>query len=224
MKSRFFAGAPVLLLMCFNLFMLFGGGCGGGTRGSGGQLFDGVVSDSDFKALPGVSVTILSTGDSAITASDGTFSIETSTTSDTVEFLLESEQFSGRSATKIVPANAKRVFVRLVVGQGSSPSIDADIEVAETKPQPTARPSATRTPVASPPTPAPQRTPGSTPVPAPTQDDDDDDNDNDDDDTSSGSSGGTGATSDDNDDDDSSDDSDDEGDDSEDDDDDDDKR
>jgi len=216
MKSRFFAGAPVLLLMCFNLFMLFGGGCGGGTRGSGGQLFDGVVSDSDFRALPGVSVTILTTGDSAITASDGPFSIATSTTSDTVEFLLESEQFSGRSATKVVPGNAKRVFVRLVVGQGSSPSIDADIEVTETKPQPTARPSATRTPVVTSPTPAPQRTPGSTPVPAPTQDDDDDD-------ASSGSSGGTGATGDD-DDDDSSDDSDDDDDDSEDDNDDDDDR
>ena len=201
MKRNLIVGAPLAIVLLIISIGILGGGCGGGTRGSGGQLFEGVVFDSESRTLAGVSITILSTGDSAISAADGSFSIETAGVTERVEFLLESQEFSAQTPARVVPANARRVFVRLVVGPGNTPSVDVDIDVVENKPQPTARPSATRPPHAG--TPIPATTPGQVPSPAPTRDDgdnDDDDEDEDDnsdddsDDDSPGSSGSTGAS------------------------------
>lgn len=156
-----------LVLISLVFVILFnGGGCGGGTRGSGGQLFEGVVSDSSSRSLSGVSVTILLTGDSAVTDENGSFVIATADVSGGVEFLLESPQFSGKVVTQNIPADAARVFVSFIVGSGTKPTITSDIEIKEREPKPTAAPRSTATPLATS-TPAnglPAPTPTSIPV------------------------------------------------------------
>lgn len=202
MKGQFRTGLPQFLVATISLFLLWGGGCGGGTRGSGGQLFEGVVSDSNARSLSGVSVTILSTGDSSITDNNGAFTISTNDVSGGVEFLLEAQQFSGRVITQEVPQDATRVFVKFTVGSGSSPTITSDIEVKDRIPTPTAAPRATATPRATmtpigiPAAPTPQPTQGGSGSTGPddSSDDNDDQDQNDDDDDQVGGSGPTGGS------------------------------
>ncbi len=168
----------VTLLVC----VVFG--CGGGTRGSGGQLFDGFVSDVNGKALIQVNVTITATGDSATTDDNGRFSITTDDLSGGVEFLLEASTFSGTVISQEIPADASTISVKFVVGNGAKPEIETEIEVKERRPTPS--PTPRRTP-----------TPGTTPSPNPTIDDHggnsgsdgSDDSENDDSGSHSGSSG-----------------------------------
>lgn len=188
-----FGALKHLLIAIFSISLLTG--CGGGSRGSGGQLYDGFVGDSDGRALSGVSVTILATGDSAVSDASGGFSIQTEPQSGAVEFLLEGPAFSGRVVSDDVPTNATRVFVQFAVGSGTNPSIGISIDIRERRPDPTPRP--TRVPTAQPGvTVAPTNTP-SPGVAAPTAtvpsvqtpDDDGGGNDNDDIDDNEGGGG-----------------------------------
>lgn len=152
-------------------------GCGGGTRGSGGQYYEGFVGDSSGRALSDVSVTILSTGDSAVTDTSGNFTIETEDQAGTVAFLLESPSFSGQVSREIPPDSA-RVFIRFAVSGGSKPDIEATVEVKESRPRPT------RIPTPKAPTPTSQSPVSPAPSPSRTPDDDDSGDDNSDDDDS----------------------------------------
>jgi hypothetical protein len=83
-------------------------GCGGGMPESGGQLFDGVVTDSGGRSLGGVAVTLLETGESVETDEAGQFSIQSDPVAGPVEFLLESQSVIGRSVTKDIPEDRGR--------------------------------------------------------------------------------------------------------------------
>jgi hypothetical protein len=209
MNVKSFRLLPQLVAIILSFSLLWGGGCGGGTRGSGGQFFEGLVSDSNSRSLSGVTVTIFATGDSAVTDENGSFEIQTTSVSGAVEFLLESGSFSGKVATENVPQDAKRIFVSFVVGVGMSPPIRVDVDVREREPTPTPRP--TSTPIAAPsvapgvptqiPTPAPTTSGGSGSTGGSDDRDDDDDDsggrgpgDDGGDDDDSPSTGGSGAT------------------------------
>lgn len=111
-------------------------GCAGGSRGTGGQLFDGSVFDGTGRALIGVTVTVTGTGDSSTTGADGSYSILTDVVSGDVEFLIEGPGFTARSIAAGVPADATHVVVNFVVGTGSNPTVDIDVEVKERSPKP----------------------------------------------------------------------------------------
>ena len=128
------------------LFVALAIGCGGGTRGSGGQLFDGFVGDVNGKALIQVNVTVTETGDSAITDENGRFTIKTEDLSGEIEFLLESNSFSGTVVSQSVPSDASKIAVTFVVGDGSRPEIKTEIEVKERRPTPSPTPRRTPTP------------------------------------------------------------------------------
>lgn len=91
----------VILVLC---------GCGGGSAGTGGQFYQGNVVDRAGEALPGYTVTLLSTGDSAVSDQSGAFAIETSEDlSGKVDFLIEDGEVSVRTSISDVPLDAERV-------------------------------------------------------------------------------------------------------------------
>lgn len=112
------------------LFLL--GGCGGGSRGTGGQLYEGSVFDRSSNGIPGVSVTIVNTGDGSVTAADGHFSINTARVSGRVDFILEGPGFNVRSSVSDVPSNAIKLRINFIVGSGANPDVENDLEIEET--------------------------------------------------------------------------------------------
>lgn len=65
------------LFLLLLLLMVVLSGCGGGTSGTGvTSVYDAVLQDGEGNALSGVTVTVLETGDSAVTDANGYFSIE----------------------------------------------------------------------------------------------------------------------------------------------------
>lgn len=120
MKNLILSAALPLILLA---------GCGGGSRGTGGQLYEGSVFDRSSRGISGVNVTIVNTGDAAVTAADGHFSISTPRISGDVEFILEGRDFKARSAVAGVPATAIRLKVDFVVGSGAEPTVDNSLEV-----------------------------------------------------------------------------------------------
>jgi hypothetical protein len=113
------------------VLVLFIGGCGGGTRGSGGQFYDGFVGDGTGKALPNVRVTLLASGDSAISDSRGLFSIQTDPLFGPLEVLLERDDLQASTTTTPVPVDAKRIRLTITVSGGERPQVSASIQVVE---------------------------------------------------------------------------------------------
>lgn len=65
------------LFLLLLLLIVISSGCGGGTSGTGvTSVYDAVLQDGEGNALSGVTVTVLETGDSAVTDANGHFSIE----------------------------------------------------------------------------------------------------------------------------------------------------
>jgi hypothetical protein len=107
-------------------------GCGGGTRGSGGQFYEGFVGDSGGKALSNVMVTLLASGDSATSDAQGRFVIETEGLAGALDVMLEGDGFQATTTTAPVPADAKRVRLTLtVVSVGQRPQVTSTVEVVE---------------------------------------------------------------------------------------------
>jgi hypothetical protein len=105
--------------------------CGGGTRGSGGQFYDGFVGDPAGKALPNVTVTLLASGDSGVSDARGRFVIETQALAGALDVLLERDDFQATTTTAPVPADAKRVRLNLTVSSGQRPTVTSSVEVVE---------------------------------------------------------------------------------------------
>ncbi len=129
------------ILLTFTLIV--GIGCGGGTRGSGGQLYDGFIGDESLRALEGVNVTIAQSGDSGVSDQDGRFTIKTETLSGKLTLLIEGSGISTQLETTEVPADAIRVELTIKIPSGGKPGASASIEVRERK---TARPTPSKTP------------------------------------------------------------------------------
>lgn len=130
----------LVILAC----MLVGIGCGGGTRGSGGQLYDGFVGDESQRALSGVTVTLLESGDSAVSDQSGRFTIKTENLSGTITFVIEGVGISTELETEAVPDDAVRIEVTIKIPSGGKPGASVEIEVKERRNpgvKPTGRPS-----------------------------------------------------------------------------------
>ena len=84
------------ILVCF--FALTG--CGGGSAGTGTREFSGVLATRSNQPLAGALVTVVPTGDSALTGVDGSFSILTGPISGDVSIFIE---YSGIQTTVVVP-------------------------------------------------------------------------------------------------------------------------
>ena len=156
---------------CLMLFTLFGG-CGGGTRGSGGeQVYYGFVQSGGGQRLTDVSVTILQTGDTSITNNNGEFNLVTIPVAGTVDFILESKKFSGRSSSKGIPQDATKIFVSFSIGDGNKPDIESSTEVKEREPKTSEKPQKNPTNVphttSTSPTPTDGADTSSTPTPTP---------------------------------------------------------
>ena len=132
--------------LVITLLLLSGIGCGGGTRGSGGQLYDGFIGDKSAKPLPGLSVTIVQSGDSAISDQDGRFTIETTPLSGQLSLLVEGNSISTTVQLGEVPEDAVRIKLSVAIPSGGGSGATATIEVTERRPQ---RVPATKTPAGS---------------------------------------------------------------------------
>jgi hypothetical protein len=160
------------------VLLLLGIGCGGGTRGSGGQLYEGFIGDESLKALPGLSVTIVQSGDSAISDQDGKFTIETATLSGQLSLLVEGNNLSTTVKTAEVPEDAIRIKLSITIPSSGASGASASIEVTERRPPEV---TATKTPAGSGDDSGQSGNGGSS-------DDDDDDDDSDDDGSDEGGS------------------------------------
>lgn len=116
------------------LLLLVGIGCGGGTRGSGGQLYEGFIGDESLKALPGLSVTIVQSGDSATSDEEGRFTIQTTSLAGKLSLLVEGSNISTTIETAEVPADATRIKLTITIPSSGSSGASATIEVTERRP------------------------------------------------------------------------------------------
>jgi hypothetical protein len=132
--------------LVITVLLLSGIGCGGGTRGSGGQLYDGFIGDKSAKPLPGLSVTIVQSGDSAISDQDGRFTIETTPLSGQLSLLVEGNSISTTVQLGEVPEDAVRIKLSVTIPSGGGSGATATVEVTERRPQ---RVPATKTPAGS---------------------------------------------------------------------------
>lgn len=88
-------------------------GCGGGSAGTGGQRFDGEVVTRDGAPISNATVTITDTGDSAISDSNGRFSIDTDSVSGAVTFEIVSDDSSATTVVHDIPEDAVEIEVRI---------------------------------------------------------------------------------------------------------------
>lgn len=91
-----------ILLVGMLYLLMTGGGCGGGSSGtgSGPQVYSGYIVTTGGEPVPNARVTIEETGDSSTTKSDGSFSIESEPGIDEAVFVID----IGDTTTKI-PVN-----------------------------------------------------------------------------------------------------------------------
>lgn len=96
-------------------FLLCSGGCGGGTSGSGLKNYHGSIDDTSSRALPGVNVTIESTGDNTTTDTDGKFAFQSSAFGKDISFLIESTDFKSRVVLQEIPESSAHISLKIVV-------------------------------------------------------------------------------------------------------------
>lgn len=102
--ARFFILATICLLSGSY-------GCSGGSVGTGGRLFDGVVL-KDARPFPDVRITLLSTGDQTTTDSGGNFSLESADRSSSALLQLSMENQISNVTIVNIPDSAAMVHLR----------------------------------------------------------------------------------------------------------------
>ena len=122
----------ILYLSLFNLVLVLCSGCGGSTTGTGGITVSGKVLSEDSMPLPGVTVTLLETGDQTISDSEGSFALVSSVSGD---LNLEFESLNIMAAVKIsnVPSDAESVNATFRIRENGN-RVDADsVEIRRRK-------------------------------------------------------------------------------------------
>lgn len=107
-----------LILAGLVIAALLARGCssGGGSAGTGGLRVEGtVIASGSSQPLSGLLVTVAQTGDSATTDVSGSFAVDTSSVSGTIELLLERQDLSARTVVEGVPSDASVVALRIRV-------------------------------------------------------------------------------------------------------------
>lgn len=104
------------LIYC-HLILSFFIGCGGGTSGSGldPKIYQGKVLATDGRILSDVSVTIESTGDTAVTNSEGEFQITSNSQGGEVPFNIQSSEFNSYFSLNNISDDSSRVSINITV-------------------------------------------------------------------------------------------------------------
>lgn len=100
------------------------GGCGGGTRGTGGTEFTGKVLTTTGNPVEGATVSIPATGDSDLTDASGSFFFEASVAGD-VDFQVQALGVSAAVTVSGIPAGASKVTVQFKVNSTAG-TVDLD--------------------------------------------------------------------------------------------------
>ncbi len=106
----------VLLTLIFAFVLLNVPGCGGGTTGTGGTgstEFSGKLLDEAGAPVSNAVVTIEETGDTAITDTEGNFTVETEVSTSTVTVHVQSDSTDAKTTIDQIPADPKSIAVTL---------------------------------------------------------------------------------------------------------------
>lgn len=158
-----------VLAIC--LFVLTG--CAGGSKGTGGQGFGGIVVTKQSTPVSGVIVTLLQTGISDITDVDGKFFLEASIPDGDVRFNIDTGKFQKDIIIMNLPPTAKVVNIVIQVDEDEEEAEAIDVEVTENEEheetqKPTRTPSSSKTVSDGNGDDTGQKSPTATPLPVPT--------------------------------------------------------
>lgn len=106
-------------------------GCGGGTGGTGLQDYQGKILTKSLAPVAGAEVTIVQTGDSAVTDERGEFLIRTELDGGDVGLLIEGSDFSSQVVLPDIPAQATIVVVTLELDEVTKTVSTKDIVVED---------------------------------------------------------------------------------------------
>lgn len=111
---------------------------GGGSRGTGGFEFQGRVLNENLTPLARVRITIAETGDSTLTDENGFYSLSTSFSAESVEYLIEGPGVTAQFVFAGIPVDAVALTLDFQVeNEGTSVTpINVNIEVPEANPGP----------------------------------------------------------------------------------------
>lgn len=105
-------------------------GCAGGTKGTGSKEFEGRLLDFNDAALSAVDVTLLETGDTAVTDSEGRFSLRARLQGQ-ASFLFESDEFSLSAKVGDIPRGVATVTLAFKVNNDRSEVELVDRQIRE---------------------------------------------------------------------------------------------
>lgn len=171
MKTIQFNGSIKFILSLLLLLV----GCGGGTTGTGGtgsSDYNGRVLTDAGSPVSGALVTLLESGDSSSTDSNGSFSIPSDIDAPSVTLLVESEANQGQVVVDELPSGPKEVSVEVTINRASR-EVKLTSKRVRPKSTPTPISGSSAVPTESPTIPSGTPIPGSTPTvnPSPTPND-----------------------------------------------------
>ena len=117
--------AVIMLLAC--------SACSGGSRGTGGKDITGKVQNSASEPVVGAQVTILESGDSGVTDSNGSFAI-VSPVSGTLTFLVETVDLNTQVALDNVPEGPAEIDLDIEVDEEDDSSEITRVDIKPKRP------------------------------------------------------------------------------------------
>lgn len=121
---------PWIRNLIFCLALLSIAGCaGGGTSGTGIKMLEGQVLSESGKPLAGVEVSIPETGQTTQTASDGTYSILTSTSSEEIQVDVEVDGVTSSLVVEDVPEGGAIVNLDMAISEETGEISDSTVEI-----------------------------------------------------------------------------------------------
>ena len=122
-----------LCLLSTVLFFLIAGGsgCSGSTRGTGGITVAGKLITPASMVLPGVMVTVLQTGDNAVTNEFGDFAIATESQSNGfIDLLFETNTLGTQTRIDGITSNTGTISATYVVDEPNNSVSPTDIQIS----------------------------------------------------------------------------------------------
>ena len=101
------------------LLTVAGGGCAGGTSGTGGLQVRGVVLNTQKLPVAGATIMSVATGDSTITDANGMFDLTTAVENDEVTLSVDIGTVSGSATIRNIPAEAFALEIELELDEVS---------------------------------------------------------------------------------------------------------
>lgn len=126
-----FARSSVHVLIFFLCLAIGGGGCGGGSRGTGFEVNGTLTSKQTGAALAGVQVTIVQTGESTITDASGKFALISSFLGGDLVLSFENKGIRSTFTVEKVPATASGVTLRLSIDENDGSVSDNDVDIID---------------------------------------------------------------------------------------------